>query len=342
MIQQTRKPVDINLRSNRGFLSSTTSTYQFGILEKKQWISEERLLKDADEPMGYSVIAKTCVKGFTITKEDARRKFTKEIMDFIVKLVEQRYIWIKERAKKLTKATISVANMDPSDVKYDENYAETTKRFPIVTTYALTSISKRNLSHQEANSPNIEPEIGLNNEVSSPHEEMQSKEISQIKEVSQSIPNFNKTSVNPAYKKNLMATLPNRNFNTSLLPNINASQQGFVQKSFDFNIKKNEHQLPMALASSASKFVHRPSYTPYFTVRMGRMEKKKMRIFRRAGKGIKNDKEILTREFVDEMKKKELNKFVIGKRIIRLLEDERPDTPYQLGLIPTKFRTTAY
>ena len=114
MIQQTRKPVDVNLRSNRGFLSSTTSTYQFGILEKKQWISEERLLKDTDEPMGYSVIAKTCVKGFTITKEDARRKFTKEIMDFIVKLVEQRYIWIKERAKKLTKATISVANMDPS------------------------------------------------------------------------------------------------------------------------------------------------------------------------------------------------------------------------------------
>ena len=42
----TRRPMDVTLRSNRGFMSSTTVTFQFGLLEKNQWIAEERFPKD--------------------------------------------------------------------------------------------------------------------------------------------------------------------------------------------------------------------------------------------------------------------------------------------------------
>ena len=109
--------MDVDLRAKRGFLSSTTTSFQFGIIEKNQWVGEERLLKNQDEPTGYSIIARTNVKAFSITRQDASRKFTKEIMDFIQDVVKQRCEWIKNRVNALAHSTVNMADMDPSEEK---------------------------------------------------------------------------------------------------------------------------------------------------------------------------------------------------------------------------------
>ena len=83
MKKKSRK--DVDLRTKRGFLSPTMNTYQFGILEKNQWAGEERLLKNKEVPLDYSIVARTTVKAFVISKKDAQKKFSKELMEFIEK-----------------------------------------------------------------------------------------------------------------------------------------------------------------------------------------------------------------------------------------------------------------
>ena len=108
-----RKKPDMDLRSIRGYMSPTTSTYQFGILEKNQWAGEERLIKKSKGPFDYSITARTNVTAFVISKEEAIKKFPKEFMQFIEEQVVQRYKWIEERAKRLAITSTHVADMDP-------------------------------------------------------------------------------------------------------------------------------------------------------------------------------------------------------------------------------------
>lgn len=140
-----KKKTDIDLRAVRGYMSHTTTTYQFGILEKNQWAGEERLIKKSDEPFDYTISARTNVKAFVVTKEEANKRFPKEFMDFIEKGVIQRYKWIEERAKKLVINSSRVARMDPLDKKYDENLLNVAKKFPTATKPILNNIRKNDL-----------------------------------------------------------------------------------------------------------------------------------------------------------------------------------------------------
>ena len=137
--------MDVDLRIARGFLSPTTTSFQFGILEKNQWAGEDRLLKESDTPSGYSIIALTNVKAFVISRQDAKKWFTKDLMDYIQRVSKQRLTWMKKRVHHLAHNTVDMAGMDPSEMKYDKSLAETKKRYPIETPCVITTMRKRNL-----------------------------------------------------------------------------------------------------------------------------------------------------------------------------------------------------
>eukprot|EP00831_Metopus_contortus_P063604 TRINITY_DN5616_c0_g1_i4.p1 TRINITY_DN5616_c0_g1~~TRINITY_DN5616_c0_g1_i4.p1 ORF type:complete len:400 (+),score=65.19 TRINITY_DN5616_c0_g1_i4:203-1402(+) len=142
---KSKKKTDIDLRSIRGYMSHTTATYQFGILEKNQWVGEERILKKEEEPFDYTIEAKTNVKAFAISKQDAQKKFPKEFIESIQKEVQQRYKWIEQRAKNLARASTKVARMDPLSNKYDESLVVTSRKFPIASKVVLNNIRKKAL-----------------------------------------------------------------------------------------------------------------------------------------------------------------------------------------------------
>eukprot|EP01022_Parablepharisma_sp_SALTPOND_P016422 TRINITY_DN2401_c0_g1_i1.p3 TRINITY_DN2401_c0_g1~~TRINITY_DN2401_c0_g1_i1.p3 ORF type:complete len:322 (-),score=34.08 TRINITY_DN2401_c0_g1_i1:3111-4076(-) len=140
-----KKKSDIDLRTVRGYMSHTTNTYQFGILERNQWVGEERLIKKTAEPFDYSIVARTNVRAFVVNKEEIVKKFPKEFMEFIEKEVMERYKWFEERARSLAKTSTHVAKMDPLNKKYDENLTNISKRFPIASKSILNNIRKHDL-----------------------------------------------------------------------------------------------------------------------------------------------------------------------------------------------------
>lgn len=352
MNQSVQKPMDTMVRQHRGFLSRTTNTYQFGILEKNQWIAEERLLRDRDEPAGYSVVTRTWVKGFVVSRKDAQRKFTREIMDFIQGLVQQRYYWVRERAKELTQTSVRVAGMDPSEAKYDESYAETTKRFSTAAPYAQKTISKMNLTQRSApflkavpavEAPALDPltpRPPVVAEATAP-----AKAVEKPGEKSGSKMKFNMTCAFPMNRsKNLLLTLPNRKGQESSLPSL-TGRQSFSLRPFDASSSANERSLPMAAAASATRALRLPSYTPFFSPKAGKEVAASVSYRpRRRYVSKKAEEEKVAKLFKIEMKKKELNQFTVGKRIIRLVDDDlknRPDTAYYCEFLSATTRANA-
>ncbi len=139
------------LKTRRGFLSQSTSSLTFGLLESKQWAGEERLLRNEDEPAEYSIAARTQVRAYEISRADARKKLPTELMLFLVRLVEQRYLWIEQRTKYLVEKSRAVASMDPSKEKYDENLTETKKRYPAASAYVINNIRKKHFLLKQQN-----------------------------------------------------------------------------------------------------------------------------------------------------------------------------------------------
>lgn len=118
-------------------------------------MGEERILKKVEEPFDYSVKARTKIKAYSITKIDANKKLPKEIMQSLVKMVEQRYKWIEDRARSLIKASVAVAKMDPSKEKYDEIFAKLTKKYPAAMPNALTSMRKKQIALKSYLTPHL-------------------------------------------------------------------------------------------------------------------------------------------------------------------------------------------
>jgi hypothetical protein len=102
-------------------------------------------LKQREEPFDYSIVARTQVTAYAVEKEDAQKKFSKELMAFIERCVQQRYQWISDRAKNLAQTSTAVAKMDPQSTRYDENLRNASKKFPTATRTVLTNIRKRQM-----------------------------------------------------------------------------------------------------------------------------------------------------------------------------------------------------
>ena len=137
--------VDTSLKTKRGFLSRSINTFQIGLLESNQWAGEERVFKKDEQPFDYSIVARTSVEAYEIYKQDARKKLTTELMNYLARIMEQRYNWIELRTKYLIEKTRDVAGMDPSKEKYDDNLAVFHKRYPAASAYAVTNIRKKHL-----------------------------------------------------------------------------------------------------------------------------------------------------------------------------------------------------
>ena len=165
-----KKGAETTLKAKRGFLSQSTNTFQFGILESKQWAGEERLLRKEEFQFSYSIIAKTHVKAYEITKYDARRKLTAELMMYLVKISEQRFQWIDQHTRYLIQSAKKLANMDPSKEKYDDNLAEIRKKFPAASLQAITNIQKKHMALKSASMSTMSlnaSKISLNEEKAS-------------------------------------------------------------------------------------------------------------------------------------------------------------------------------
>ncbi len=321
-----RKLLDVDLRTKRGFLSATTSIYQFGILEKNQWAGEERILKDHDESAGYSIIARTNVKAFAIRKEDARKKFTREIMQFIVSIVEQRYIWLRERAQCLSQASLKVANMDPSNFRYDENLAELSKRFPTANPYVLTNIRKKSIIAQLSEKPSVLP-------IKNPPAEFESMmsrtiNIRSARGTSESVPRTARDQSGSFQPLSSVFISPR---------GATAAEGGCVEESKSplggsvsagFFTSRRRRHTQMSLAASASHLLHEEVLAPRFVVRKEKPRTASTGAASRRG-NVKIE-ERLNMRFREEMSAKNLNKFVVGRRVIKL-EDiarrRRPATP---------------
>ncbi len=313
------KPMDVALRTKRGFLSSTTSIYQFGILEKNQWAGEERILRSVDEPAGYSIIAKTNVKAFCISKEDAKKKFTKEIMEYLVSIVEQRYMWLRERANYLSQASFNVANMDPSDIKYDENLAELTKKFPVASSYVLTNIRKKALIAKSLSTER--PSLPIKT-TSPKYAQMLTHTLS-----NGCFSARDETSKNATQFPKIFSTrtsLLSQNASGSPSPNMTATTTGFVSP---------RKSLQMAMAASESRAVHSPTegiFAPRLTKRLEKARTMSMEMLGRKNNAKNEEEKRNAIRFTKEMASKNLNKFVIGRRVIRLAETlygRKPTTP---------------
>jgi len=145
----SEKKLDVLLQSKRGFLSRTMNKLQFQILEKNQWVAEERILRKKDEPCDYSVIAKTKIKAYSITKSDAIKKLPKELLSSLMEMVKQKTKWKQDRTKSIVNTSVDIAQMDPSKAKYDEKLAKIRKKFPAATPNALINIGKLQISKTE-------------------------------------------------------------------------------------------------------------------------------------------------------------------------------------------------
>jgi hypothetical protein len=289
---------DVSLRTKRGFLSSATNCFQFGILEELQWCGEERLLKNTNEPIGYSIVAKNKVRAFAISRDDAQKKFTIEITNYIKSVAEQRYKWVLDRAKHLVKASVKVANMDPSEIKYDDNLTEHAKKYPIATTYVLTNIRKKNIL------------------------EALMKKSGQSKKVTVATRN-----------PQILSLVIAKNEAIKVLPQISSSicspRNSFVFfKTGDSGVFSPRRSSRMGLASSAPKIAFRNVFTPVYSI-----TQETHRDVRHRRSSSMEDKKVIDGIF-EELKSKAMNKFGIGRKTICMVDNVwggRPKTPNPFG-----------
>ena len=331
--------MDVDLRIARGFLSPTTTSFQFGILEKNQWAGEDRLLKESDTPSGYSIIALTNVKAFVISQQDAKKWFTKDLMDYIQRVSKQRLTWMKNRVNHLAHNTVDMAGMDPSEMKYDKNLAETKKRYPIATPYVITTMRKKSLLNKYGSS--------IESSLVSIAEPTQIT-IATKPELDQKTPNPKPLPKNYGQTLNLGSlSTKNDDLQFTMKPIAEKSRKYLALSMKPLSMTKipalksdrseEKIKLPsiiskiihksLSIAASAPKGIQLGSYVPIFS----RSEKNKISSeFNTCNSQKASMNAYWNNQMRLEISKRDLNKFSVGKRVISLMSDmgeSEPVTP---------------
>lgn len=281
------KKVDVSLRTQRGYLSKTLNTLQYGILQKNQWAGEERLIKSEEEPFDYSIIALTKVRAYAITKNDAKKKLPREIMLKIMKNVDQRIKWFSERAKSLITASIAVAKMDPSQEKYDEQLAIISKKYPAAMPSVLTNIRKKQFIHKSHFSLIQSPARLVPKEIK---EEAKSKNIIKAKEESRSLLSIRSIG--------------------NLSPISNANKDKSINKS------------SMSNATSISEIVVKSPYIPVLNKSVSKPHLSNIASF---GLATINKRNNIEEAYIKKVASKEIQRISVGRREIKLLKNENDD-----------------
>jgi len=156
------KTVDTIFRPKRGFWSDTINCLQFSILDKNQWIGEERLL-ETFQPLEmvteYSIVANTKVIAYSITRAEAEKKLPNELLKQLQKLAKTKGNWIKERTKALVKTSQEVDIIDPNKTKYDEKMNHVLKKYPQALPHAVSNIRKIQIQNKNVLSPKLSVQI---------------------------------------------------------------------------------------------------------------------------------------------------------------------------------------
>jgi hypothetical protein len=132
------------LQSKRGFFSQTLNTFQIGVLSNGEWIGDDFLQLPDEKDYLYSAIASTKVVAFEISRSEYE-VMPLELKESFISLNVQRSKWILERIKSITGKIDKVMKLDEPKFNFNENLAETKKKFPIANSDILTLLRKKTM-----------------------------------------------------------------------------------------------------------------------------------------------------------------------------------------------------
>lgn len=333
--------VDVSLKTMRGFMSQSTNTLHFGILEANQWAGEERLLKKDESPFPYSIIAKTAVKAFEITRQDARRKLPKDLMMFLIKVAEQRFRFIEHRTKYLIEKTQDVADMDPSKAKYDQSMAEYQKKFPAANPYVITNIRKKKLLIKSDTAVTMPP-INKSLDISKNYMTLQgismnktSEKIDPSKTLGLGFKSHNLLPIGRF--SNINGTMVSENKSTLMnMRTMNNTTMPFNRTMSDFTGMQQMNgirspQTKMTIASSIPRILGYGCLVPKFKKPAGSINSKSEQISAYKAMNMLSERQLKTVKIADQMEDS-MNQFSVGSRTIMLINQlqqhvQRPNTP---------------
>lgn len=127
-------------RSQRGFNMNQTGAMA-GVNA-----SGKKKAKKKSKGMLYSVIAKTQVQAYFITKDDMITKLSKDIQQLINKQAVKKQEWIMRRFEEIQNNAKAVFGMEHTYQNYVDKSKEVVKKFPQATKYSLKTLNIHKLN----------------------------------------------------------------------------------------------------------------------------------------------------------------------------------------------------
>lgn len=296
-----RKNSTDTLQSKRGFLSQTLSSYQLGIVSKGQWIEDDFILIPHQQNYLYTAIASTKVKAYEFSKIEYD-VMPSELKHFFIEQCKQRMRWIMARIDSINNKLNDVIKID--DVKYDEKVIDAKKKFPNANSDMLSLICKKSML-MERESLSLHKTSTL---PSSP------KRINTFKLPSPFLPT----------ESNTLCT-----FLTATDPKPLPSKTSYHEKSKLQTIFNMTTRRSQSIATYPSKYF--PDRSKLCMAATSREINKLMPTFPRTNRRKQNlqldcpscystQYGSLYSDIKSSLAKKNLNKFMIGKKIVNLLD----------------------
>ncbi|CAG9321077.1 PKAR_4 [Blepharisma stoltei] len=141
-----------------GFISLTTSSYNYGILVPGEWAGEASILMD--RPMEISVIAKTAVIALKISRNSLLHEFPSAVLEIMRKNVETKLQWWASRRGEIDK-TIAQAVYTEGQTDFNKSFEYTEKDYPRANRKALSNFRRMELvrNSHDPRALNFSPKI---------------------------------------------------------------------------------------------------------------------------------------------------------------------------------------
>jgi len=133
------------LISIKGYISETTSTFPLGLCGAYDWIGEDILILN-DLPFPFSIIAKTRVIAYKISKNDLQNKIPYEFRRILEEQSKDRNKWLQNRVKSITNTSQIIYRQDPKQGVYDTVMNQLVTQYPQATSNAVKSFTRHHIS----------------------------------------------------------------------------------------------------------------------------------------------------------------------------------------------------
>ena len=123
----------------RGYMSTSTSTYQLRTIGEKEWFGEEILIDDfVWKNIAYSAIAAVKTTVLTITKESLD-KFPSDVLDQIKRNAREKLQWQAQRKKELSSSIMKISKMNALGDYVQSKHTRKNKRQILLATATTTT-----------------------------------------------------------------------------------------------------------------------------------------------------------------------------------------------------------